>query len=69
MELITLSSNTQLYVNRSTGSIVIVPPLGASDEDFIMINQVIDIAINFLPDEPVTVDLKSTDTDSPVPIL
>ena len=64
METITLANNTQIYVNRSTGYLVVVSPQGELDGDFLdsekftRVNQVANVAINFLPDEPITVDLK-----------
>ena len=64
METITLANNTQVYVNRSTGCLVVVSPQKGLDGDFLnseeftRVNQVANVAINFSPGELVTVDLK-----------
>ena len=65
MESITFANNTQVYVNRSTGHLVIVSPQEELTEDFLdseeftRVNQVINMVMNFLPDEPITIDLKA----------
>ena len=64
METMTLTNSTQIYVNKSTGHLAIVSPQCGLDGDFldssefVRVNQVISTALNFLPNEPVTVDLK-----------
>ena len=64
METMTLANNTQVYVNKLTGHLVIVSPQCELDgnfldsSEFVRVNQVICVNMNFLPNEPVTVDLK-----------
>jgi hypothetical protein len=65
MENITQASHTQLYVSRETGELVVVAPQRKltenflDSEEFTRISQMINMDMNFLPDEPATIDLKA----------